>query len=196
PRKGPYSIVEFGEPSGFGDSPDNAPDMPELRGWSGVFNITSTDANGFVIGGLWWDQPQGVLWYTVYPFYSPNVYPFIGATRLNDDGSVTKYGMWSYAADGSAYKQVCQWIVPIPQSAQAAAGGRSIAIGAGVVSIGAAGNFGPGLLAMTLPQLGKSAMVAEGRPLMAYNSEVNPDQPDFYCKRENDYSVIKASDTI
>jgi hypothetical protein len=196
PKKGPYNIVELGEPSTLGDSPDTAPDMPEIRGWSGVFNITATDANGFVIGGLWWDQQQGVLWYTVYPFYSPNVYPFLGATRLNDNGSVTKYGMWSYGGDGSSYKQVCQWIVPIPSSAQAAAGGRSVAIGAGVVSIGAACNFGPGLLAMTLPSLSSSGLVPEGRALMAYNSEVNPDQPDFYCKREPDYSVIKASDTI
>jgi hypothetical protein len=196
PRKSPYALVELAEPSRFGDSPEAAPDMVEVRGWADVFNITNSDANGFVVGGLWWDHAQNVLWYTVYPFYSPQVYPFIGATRLLDNGTTAKYGMWSYAGPGSTYKQVTQWIVPIPPSAQSTVGGRQIAIGAGVMSVAAGANFGPGLSAMTLPGLSSTSLVPVGVPLMGYNSTVQPSWPDFYCKREPDYSVIKPSDTL
>jgi hypothetical protein len=193
-----HEIREYTAPATYGATRDTAPEMTFVRGWSSVFNITENfDPNGWVVGGIWWDEAQQVLWYTVYPFYDPGVFRFLGATRLNDNGTTTKFGMWHYISSASqSYKQVCKWILPIPASAQAAAGGRTMAIGADVMSVGANANWGPGLIAMTLPALASTSAVPIGTNLMAYNSTLAATPEEYYCKREPDYSEYIESDSI
>jgi hypothetical protein len=203
PRKGPYAggIVELAEPATYGTDPTTAPVMQEVRGWASVFNPVPAEVaegNGYVIGGIWWDAVQGVLWYTVYPYYSPNPYPVLGATRLNDDGTTTKYGMWTYnGLTTSSFKQVCKWIVPLPASAQTATGGRTMALGCDVVSIGASANWGPGLKAIQFPALTDSTtvLIARGLDLAAYTQDTGQPYPNFYCKREPDYDPSLALST-
>jgi hypothetical protein len=194
-----FQIREYRAPATYGATRDTAPEMAFVRGWTKVFNIGPDPGNGWCIGDIWYDHAQDVLWYTVYPFYSTGIFPFLGATRLNDNGTTTLYGPWYYLSTSETtqhLKQVCKWMVPIPASAQAACGGRSIAMGADVMSIGATANWGPGLLGMTLPTLGTSTPVPIGLPLMAYNATLHGDGHEYYCKRENDYSDLFASDAI
>ncbi len=100
--------------------------------WYPTGDLLAKLANSWFIGGIWWDEAQQVVWYTMYPYYGPSAYmPFLGATALHDDGTVTKYGPWYYISDKTlAFRKVAYYFVPIPVSAQADLGGRTMAIGA------------------------------------------------------------------
>lgn len=190
-------VMEFSEPVSYGTDAHTCPTLTETRSWAGVFNIEAGEllGNGAVIGGMWWDEPNGLLWYTVYPYYSDISWPVLGATRLNNDGTVTTYPMWWYADRDSKFKQICKWIVPIPASAQASVGGKTMALGADVMSIGAPANWGPGLKAITWPTPGVTTDIPHGTDFAAYNNTIGVAYPDFYCKREPDYDPSLAPTT-
>ena len=116
-------------------------------------------ANGWHIGGLWWDEEQQVLWYTIWPYYAPSaIMPFLGAVRLHDDGTVTKYGPWNYISSTSQqFRKVCWYFVPIPPSQRAAFGGRRVAVGAG--TLGASGGS-PVPVALYMVALGAITIVS------------------------------------
>ena len=166
--------------------------------WVPTGDLLAQVANGWEIGGLWWDESQQVVWYTVYPYYGPNaVTPFLGATRLNDNGTVTRYGPWYYISKtDQRFRKVSRWILPIPPSAQGDCGGRTVAIGAAY--IGASGgmpvHWGPGLTALRLPDLGSTAPVEAGVPLMDYSPGAGGlAAPWFHCRREADYRTLNSS---
>jgi hypothetical protein len=121
----------------------------------------------------------------------------LGATRLNDNGTTVKYGMWAYpGANTHAFKQISKWIVPVPLSAQTALGGRTMALGADVESFQPGPNWGPGLRAIQFPALtdAVSVPIANGIDLAAYTQDTGQSYPNFYCKREPDYDPsLKAS---
>lgn len=202
-------LLEWSAPTSYGSSPSGAPDMTYVRGWNDVFafpTLIGQDAgvgfNGWTIGSLWWDEARGVVWYTIFPYYSAYEYPFLGATKLNNDGSTVKYGMWYYKAvptdpvnnPHQDYKAVCKWIGPLPSNISSTVGGRTMYLGGDVMSIGLMANFGPGIFAVNLPNLTDNpAIVAvePGIPLAAYNPVTSGlAAPNYYAQRETDYNVL------
>ena len=106
-------------------------------------------STGVEVDGIWFDTREGyenVIWYVMHAYYASGNMPFLGATTLNDDGSVDRHGLW-YWQDAGAYqywKAVGGWVFAVPEYAQSALG--KMGVGAGAVgTVGASGNFGPGL---------------------------------------------------
>jgi hypothetical protein len=192
------TLVELAEPTGFGTSIDLAPELTPIRRWgpSTWWRLDQWPTGGeagAVIGDLWWDEARQVVWYTAYPWYGSNTL-FLGCAALHNDGTATRYGMWTYA--GNNPKEVCQWIVPIPVSAQGDVGGRTMALGGACMNIDGPANHGPGLYAVVFPTLGQTTPVPNGVPLAGYAKDLPgaPAWPKYYCKREADYAVITQSD--
>jgi len=124
-------------------------------------------ASGWLLGGLYWDEANGVLWYQLYCYYYGRNTPFLAATKLLDtvtSGNYravgTKSGPWWYRLNDPNdqtflhWKTVNFWLTRIPASARPDLGGRKFIIGASVGSIAGAGNHGPGFHAIAdLPPL-------------------------------------------
>lgn len=160
--------------------------------WTPTGGLVDQLANGWLVGGLWWDELQEVLWYTLWPYYAPSVVmPFLGAVRLHDNGTVTRYGPWHYVSnDYIGFRKVCWYFLPIPQQYQPLFGGRRIALGANVLgaSGGSPTNWGPGLTALHLPDLASTQAVEAGIPIMDYSPGAGGlAHPWYFCRREADY---------
>ena len=195
------NLVEL-RPPALAQTTDASQAMTVVREWARwhwvpTGSLLTSLSNGWEVGGLWWDESQQVVWYTLYPYYGPGVaMPFLGATRLNDNGTVSRYGPWYYVSPTTdSFRKVCYWFVPIPASAQADCGGRRMAIGA--TAMGASGgsptNWGPGLTALRLPDLASSGPVEAGLPLMDYSPGAGGlAHPWFHCRREPDYASINS----
>jgi hypothetical protein len=165
--------------------------------WVPTGRLTEQLSNGWQFGGLWWDDAQQVLWYTLWPYYAPGVImPFLGAVKLHDDGSVTKYGPWHYVSPTyEGFRKVCWYFVPIPARFQSLLGGRKMALGANVLgaSGGSPTNWGPGLTAIHLPDLGSTGPVEAGIPLMDYSPGAGGlAHPYYFCRREPDYTSLQG----
>jgi hypothetical protein len=188
-------LVEWAEPSAApytGTDPNQAPTLVETRRWSNWTLIEGTPAwqepnAGVRIGGLYWDESQGVLWYQLYAYYSGRNHPFLGATRLLDTTATgnyrtvgPKYGPWWYRDNNPAdtsnlyWKAACNWIVPVPQDSQADLKGNKIILGGTVGAVGGAGHLGPGFRAIpSLPPLtdAPNTVIPIGLRLVDYSRE-------------------------
>ncbi len=172
-----------------------------VRSWANWrHDFTGTDltelANGWHVGsGMYWDEDQGVLWYTMWPEYLGSAtynMPILAASRLNDDGSVTKYGPWKYKSNSTAsgFRRVCQNIKPIPASLQSAFGGRKVALFGGPIGASGGGevNWGPGGVAVHLPDLGSSDPIEEGIEIANYSPTSGLSAFQYHCRRDTDYT--------
>jgi len=152
-------LVEWSFPTLHAGAVSGASSMTKVRSWSDWADATSLaiggPSTGVRLGGLWWDEDQGVIWYVAYAYYAGNNRPFLGATALHDNGTVTKYGMWYYRTGditgGNQYSQwkgVGGWVLKVPAYAQAACG----AMGIGAPPLGTIGTYGQkGIGLHTLP---------------------------------------------
>ncbi len=148
----------------------------QTPGWTGV-------VNSLRVGGLVWDEAQGVLWYQLYGWYSSANMPFLAATQLLDTPTTgnyrevgTKHGPWWYrdkAATKLDWKTVDYWVIPTPPSAIAEMGGKEFIAGATVGSIGGACHNGPGFHAIDKPPLtdAPGTIIPLGKRLADYSPE-------------------------
>jgi hypothetical protein len=188
-------LVEWAAPSDplySGNDPSQAPTLVETRRWKDWTIIATTKAwqdpaTGVRVGGMYWDEAQGVLWYQLYAYYSGINRPFLAATRLLDtvdSGNYrqvgTKYGPWWYRNNDPSdtselhWKAVCNWIIPVPPDAQADLKGNKMIIGGTVGAVGGAGNIGPGFRAIPgLPPLSDppNAVIPLGLRLADYTRD-------------------------
>jgi hypothetical protein len=148
------------------------------------------------IGGLYWDQTTGLLWYVLYHGYTNSSNAFLGATQLLPNGAVgNKYGLWVYHAIGDqGYSRAVQgWIVPVPTSDQASLGGKKVGMGCWPVGggMGDYTHFGPGLILFgDFPSTSgetEDAVIAPGFGIMDYTIE-HKVAPWPACHRNNDYT--------
>lgn len=145
-----------------------------LRKWSSwTANSLLTSGDGHALGGLWWDQDNGGVWYTFWNYYGSSAFPFLGFTQLHDDGTVTKYGMWYYRGTSEDYQRsVAGYIIPLPENAQSIIG-HPMAIGMYPAStVGNHGQFGISMHALTLPDfasLAANSSISQGLKLMDYS---------------------------
>lgn len=149
-------------------------------------------ANGWKVGGIWWDEGQGVVWYTMYPYYASIPFPFLGATALHDDGTVTKYGPWYYidATTSVEYKSVAQWMLPIPPRYASSFGTATHLLGAHAIGgSGEASPWGPCMTALTFPPLTSTAPVSHGQHICNYWG-LDAKWPDNHCHRSPDYESV------
>src|SRR5258708_26322075 len=128
-------LVEYEEPAGnryTGPDPGPAPGVVETRRWKNwtLFPVTPNwqePTTGTRIGGLYWDEMHGVLWYQLYGYYSGKNIPLLGAVRLLDTVTTgnycavgAMYGPWWYGSNNPAdpnlyWKSVNYWMVPVPR---------------------------------------------------------------------------------
>lgn len=186
------------------DTP-RAAQMIETRRWRNWTLLASTPAwqepaAGVRVGGLLWDEANGVLWYQLYSYYSGRNEPLLGATRLLDtptSGSYRtvgqRFGPWWYRSNNPSsatepfWKAVCNWIVRVPESSQAELRGNKVILGGTVGSVGGNGNLGPGFRAIPdLPALTDlpNSIIPMGRRLADYTSE-SPIVPSAAHRRAN-----------
>lgn len=176
-------LVEYCVPSSSsyytGASPQSSTALLEVRRWAGSewtapMNSLGDSASGNMVGGLWWDEAQQVLYVNVYGYYhSYNMQSHLAVT-LGDatHGTLggnyktvgTIYGPWYYreTALGSNgenidWKQVNHGFMPIPASAQSDFGGRDLMLIGAVGAVAGAGHIGIGLRAVAKPSLALAA---------------------------------------
>jgi hypothetical protein len=133
-----------------------------------------------------------VLWYTYYATYGgPSDPPFLGASRLNADGTVTKYGPWRHPSGSQRYRTSSWWIYEAPPTLKAINPNAEMCLGAAVGSTAGEGNYGPGLYWYKRPALHSSGILRESEwgPLMGYSS-LYGSPPDYYCRRPADYHSV------
>lgn len=189
-------LVEYRAPTTapyMGATPASAPALVETRrwaNWTAMFAGTASwwsGASGVRIGGLYWDEPNGVLWYQLYGYYDGKNHPFLAAVKLLDTPAGTgnyvvagpSYGPWWYRdanpsdTNNLYWKQAVNWFVPIPASAQADLKGRTFLVGAGVGAVGGSGHIGPGFHSITAPALTDppNTVIALGQRLADYSPE-------------------------
>jgi len=203
-------LVEWQAPSAqlyTGPNPMLAPTLVETRRWKDWTSLRSTptwqSSNGVRIGGLYWDEANGVLWYSAYGYYQSRNTPILGAVQLLDtvDGALggqyrtvgTKSGPWWFRNNDPNdqnlvyWKSVYQWIVPVPSSAQIDLGNRQFLMGAATGSVPGQGNLGPGFQALNLPALSAppNSVLANGLHLADYTSESTQTPPHAW--RDTNY---------
>jgi hypothetical protein len=158
------------------------------------------------IGGVYWDESNGILWYQLYAYYDGSNRPVLAATRLLDTVDAvrggnyrtvgTQYGPWWYRANtqGSTtpyWKAVCNWLVPVPPDVQGDLGNRKFVMGGNVGAVGGAGNLGPGFQAISaLPSLSDppNTAIPNGLHLADYTSESTQNPP--HAHREAGYTPL------
>jgi hypothetical protein len=149
----------------------SAPLMTETRRWapadwldtSWANSTTYPASNGFQPGSIWWDEANGLLWYSLYqPYGSGMNAPIWGAVELLDTvksgaycNTGSKYGPWYYRnatwSGGSDFTNSpwCrgqnQLIVPVPTGGQALIGGAKFLVGGGHQGYEADASFGVNL---------------------------------------------------
>jgi len=201
-------LVEWQAPS---DSPyaasnaSQAPKLLETRRWKNWTLLASSPAwqepaSGVRVGGLLWDEENGVLWYQLYGYYSGKNHPLMGATQLLDTPAADsyravgrQYGPWWYRSNDLSdrtnlyWKAVCNWIVKVPDSSVADLRGSTVLLGGTVGAVGGAGNLGPGfrgiprLPALTDPP---NSTIAMGVRLADYTNE-SPMRPSSAHREAN-----------
>jgi len=203
-------IVEWQAPTDAtlytGTSPANAPSMRETRRWAN-WCLTDTDPNmqepmnGVKVGGLYWDEEHGVLWYTLHYYYnSSDNKAWLAATQLLDTemgGGYckigTRYGPWWYNGKTNTtalWRQGCHILAQIPQSARMDLGGRKFLFGTlSVTAVGGSGHFGPGMHAVSdFPQLSDppNSVIPVDLRIADFTKTASPlSQPA--CRRNADY---------
>ncbi len=206
-------IIEFTLPTLHTGTISGASECTITRSWSDWYDGTqlaiNPDNTGVRVGGLWWDEALGVLWYTTYGYYSASNRPHIGAVKLNDDGSVVKYGNWYYRSNdltgvgggGPDYwKNNGGYILKIPTYAQSALGIMGMgAMPLGV--IGAYGHLGPGLHTFPdFPDIADPAgtVIPLGTRIMEYTQDQGGSTPQAR-RLDDDYlniGVLHNPDTF
>jgi parallel beta-helix repeat protein len=161
-------LIEYTVPAAAkytGATPQSAAEMVEVRRWAADWTLLDTTPSWWSagasvkLGGLYWDETQQGVWYLLYGYYQTHNTPFLGFTALTDTvdpvrGGLyrsvgTRGGPWWYRAanpptDIPYWKTVCQYLLPVPASAQSDLGGRTFLVGAGVGAVGGIGHLGIG----------------------------------------------------
>lgn len=193
------SLVEWQFPTMYQGPVSGAPNMVATgRTWADWFDADAlaigNPSTGVRMGGLWWDDSLQVLWYCAYAYYAGSNRPFLGATRLHDDGTVTRYGMWYYrSGDVSAgnsvtyWKGAGGWVVGIPGYAQTDVG--VMGVGAPPLgTIGGYGHMGPGLHTLPAkPALSDApgGVIPVGTRVLDYSTEYQAPSAIQNCRRKN-----------
>jgi hypothetical protein len=134
-------LVEWEEPATRSTDSDTslAPQLVEIRRWKNWTLYQETPvwqdaSNGVRVGGLYWDETTGVVWYQLYDYYSGSNRPLIGATQLLDTTDVAsggdyvqvgaKHGPWWYGTSDPSdqqgrWKTVANWLVTAPADMRA-----------------------------------------------------------------------------
>lgn len=222
-------IIEYTEPTlSTSSSLAAVPAMTEVRRWTDWTLATTvyeydrpfnTDAsgysNGIMLSSIYWDEANGVVWYTISQVYNSVNIPFIGATALHDNGTVTKYGPWFWRSttrvdytglDGQPHtrdtgtnwhKQVFQGIVPVPSSAQSGMNGHKYMVWGSANAVVDIGNWGPGMESFSdLPALSTTALTAlfasSGRAKIADYGTTAGTNP-YGCHRNTSYQWVGGS---
>lgn len=159
------ALVEYSLPAASPSTTSRVLDAPAMvptgRRWSNWYvydpTLPGPVSNGYHMSAIWWDEENQGIWYKVYPYYAQFNYPSIGFTRLHDDGSCTKYGMWFYGANttpgdagGSAWKRITGSFCPIPSSARVGnLTGKTMGISGAYTSVTGEQHKGPGFAAFS-----------------------------------------------
>jgi len=211
-------LVEYQDAASLSTSsdPTTAPQLIETRRWHGaawtIYDSTpswangTNAANGAKLGYIYWDDTRGVIWYTIYGYYSGTGQPILAATQLLDTCSGgycdvgLSYGPWWYRSSNPTdlyWKQLNMFGNPIPASAQAGLGGNKIILGSGIAAQHITGNWGPGLTAFAdWPPLTDppNTVIALGTQLANYSVEESPITPVPNTHRPTDYAVLSYAD--
>ncbi len=199
-------LVEWGAPADptlyTGSTATNAQPMREQRRWA---DWTCIDDNSSVWhsnpirpGGMWWDETNGLLWYSFTAYYRTDQYPSLACTQLLDTSLGggyyqvgTKYGPWYYRTSSSTpyWKQACHILHELPAAAQAAIGTTHI-LGGWTTAVGGEGYLGVGFAGFDLPSpsLAANSVIAEGTRLANYSSVDSP-LTLAHCRRDTNYAA-------
>ncbi len=113
-------------------------------------------------GGFWWDEGKRTLYWTSYHGYrAGEMLPVLGASKLEEDGTVSSSGPWSIPEPASArYKSYWGGVTRLPREfADRHTGGRTLALGfGGYYSICAPCSRGPAIGAIAEPDPGRGAV--------------------------------------
>lgn len=197
-------LVEWRCPShelAMGGDPSAAPACTEARRWKQDWTVHDATpawhdaASSVRLGAILWDETLGGVWYTAFGYYSSKNMPFLGFTRLLDEGRTQKFGPWWYREndpnDQSLYvKQVSQGLLAVPEGSQEALDGRRHVAFANPGSLASQGHLGIGLHALHLPPL--STPANREIPLGLRLADYSPDSParPQHARRDRDYTPI------
>jgi len=169
----PGDIVEMKAPTNptfyTGADMANASAMIETRRWAAAdwasswMDDSNNYAQGSTVGAIYWDEANGLLWFSVYGPYSAGMNtPTWGAVQLLDTVKSgiyrnvgSKYGPWFYVTTNitgnpATYaRAVNQWIVPVPSDEQSLVNGAKFLIGAGHTGYNGDAPWGPDLHVLT-----------------------------------------------
>jgi len=137
----------------------------------------------FAKGGFWWDDAEGMLYWTWWhSYWCGGAPPVLGASRLPEDGEATNYGPWFVASNHKWY-----WggVTGLPKAfADKYTGGRTLAMGYGTGYSGTfAGSLGPSLGAIDRPDPKKTSVPIT--PLLGYyKGAAAPRDGGYFLVRE------------
>jgi hypothetical protein len=157
--------------------------------------------NGVNINAGWWDDQNQVLWCLGNVAYGTTAIACLWAVELHDDQTCQRFGPWMYyggAAHSSGtkwrnwdWKRVCQYLSPIPAHRQADFQYRTMFVGGNLMSTGTNAHWGPGLVAINLPDL-TSAL---GERLGATNRGTSTPANQFIITTDLDLSSVPTDGT-
>lgn len=210
-------IVEWGRPAATsyytGPSPESAPALMETGRWDGVeltdvMNLSGDIASGNFIGGMYVDENH-VLWLNIYGYYYGNNMPSLMAVQLTHTAHPTRsgyfqvgtrYGPWYYRSStpgngDTQWKGANHGFMPIPASAQADLGGRTMIRCGSVGAVGGAGHWGLGFRAIDFPAVATTPNTVQqpsdnsglGLKLAEYSEEFGT-SPIYACRRDDNYT--------
>ncbi len=114
-------------------------------------------------GGFCWDEDRKTLYWTWWDgYWCGNPPPVLGASRLDEDGTITHLGPWTVTP--GMYKWYWGGVIRLPQPfATKYTGGKTLALGFGTGYSGTyADSHGPSLSAITDPDPRQGAVEATG----------------------------------
>jgi len=137
-------------------------------------------------GGIWWDDGQGLLYWTwSHSYWTGHVAstPVLGVSKLDDDGTMTHSGPWLLPEmTPDHHKAYWGGVTKLPQEfADKYTGGRTLALGfGGAYSICATCSRGPALAAISEPKAGQGTLkIIE---LLAYpQGAIAPRDGDYFA---------------
>lgn len=215
-------LVEYALPTsgGYtGNTPLNATALTETRRWANWTNYSTWSAGGTHldaasgerIGWLYWDETNGVIWYSIYGYYHSWNQPLFAASQLLDTPTGvgdyatvgTKYGPWWYDTNDNTDRSLLPWkagqyyLFDVPLSAQGDIGKNKI-LGASVGAVSGTnsmGQLGPGMHGVNLPTLVTSqATLPLGKLLADYSPAFGSDPTTPNAHRDTSYSLIQYTD--
>lgn len=198
----PAKLWECRPPATYGTTATNAPELTVLRSWEAMDwpSAFPDHANGALFGDIYFHHGLNVLFYTMYHSYEGDENPpWMGAVRLNDDNTTTKYGPWTHPLGLRHYRKVMGGISEAPPSVQAQHPGYSMIIGGPTGSTIQLGNLGPGRFAFKAPDLGTTGVLPADtfKRLMGYAFSENPGavqlSPDCHMRTLADYQSLTGS---